>query len=64
MNQSQAITIDGMNYPLDGLSPSARETILSLQFVDARLQQLQNEWAVADTARLAYSAALKRELLK
>ena len=32
--------------------------------VALQIQQLQNEWAVADTARLGYQAALRGELLK
>jgi len=30
--------------------------------VEAQLQQLNNEWAVADTARLGYSRALAQEV--
>ena len=58
---SQTITIDGTNYDLDSLSQTARDTIASLQFVEEQIQQKQNEWAIADTARIAYTFALKRE---
>ena len=58
---TQTITIDGTQYDLDSLSQTARETIASLQFVEEQIQQKQNEWAIADTARFAYSNALKRE---
>ena len=34
----------------------------NLQFVDNQLMQLNNEWAVADTARIGYTNALKVEL--
>jgi hypothetical protein len=61
---TQTITIDGTQYDLDSLSQTARETIASLQFVEAQIQQKQNEWAIADTARFAYTNALKRELNK
>lgn len=61
---TQTITIDGTQYDLDALSQTARDTIASLQFVDAQIQQKQNEWAIADTARMAYSAALKRDAKK
>ena len=61
---SNTITIDGTDYELDSLSQTARETIASLQFVDEQIQQKQNEWAIADTARLAYSAAMKRDAQK
>lgn len=58
----QKITFDGKDYLLSDLSDAAREQLVNLQFVDAQLQQLNNEWAVADTARLGYSSALKVEL--
>jgi hypothetical protein len=58
---SKTITIDGTSYDLDSLSQTARDTIASLQFVEEQIQQKQNEWAIADTARIAYTFALKRE---
>ena len=58
---SKTITIDGTSYDLDSLSQTARDTIASLQFVEEQIQQKQNEWAIADTARMAYTFALKRE---
>lgn len=61
---TQTITIDGTSYALASLSQTARDTIASLQFVEVQIQQKQNEWAIADTARLAYSNALKREYKK
>jgi hypothetical protein len=35
---------------------------MSLSFVEEQIQQRRNELAIADTARLAYQAALKREM--
>ena len=64
MATDKTITIDGTSYDLDSLSQTARDTIASLQFVEEQIQQKQNEWAIADTARMAYAAALKRELKK
>ena len=61
---SNTITIDGTPYELDRLSQTARDTIASLQFVEEQILQTQNELAVADTARMAYAGALKRELQK
>ena len=58
------ITIDGVEYNLDDISDKAKEHLLSIQFVDARLQQLGNEWAVSDTARIGYTNALKAEFMK
>lgn len=64
MSESETITIDSVGYKLDDLSDAARSQLMNIQFVDAQIQQLNNEWAIADTARLAYTAALKRELAK
>jgi hypothetical protein len=61
MTLNKTITIDGTSYAVEALSKQARATLKSIQFVDAQIQQKQNEWAIADTARLAYTAALKRE---
>lgn len=56
------ITIDGIVYSLSDLSENVRAQIANITFCDERIQQLRSEWAVADTARLGYSAALKREM--
>ena len=60
----QKITIDDVEYNLSDLSDNARAQLANIQFVDAQIQQLNNEWAVADTARIGYTAALKAELDK
>lgn len=56
------LTIDGKTYDAGALSDAARAQIANIRFCDDQIQQLRNEWAVADTARLGYAAALKREL--
>ena len=58
----QTLDIDGKSYELNDLSDEAKAQIVNIQFVDNQLQQLQNELAVADTARIGYTNALKREL--
>ncbi len=58
------ITIDGIEYNLDDLSDNSKAQIASIQFVDTQIQNLNNELAVADTARIAYTNALKAELPK
>ena len=60
----QKVSIDGTEYILDDLSDNAKAQLLNIQFVDAQIQQLNNEWAVADTARIGYTRALKAELAK
>ena len=63
-NGEKKITIDDVEYKLEDLSDSAREQLTNIQFVDAQLQQLNNEWAVSDTARIGYTNSLKAELSK
>ncbi|NJD38484.1 MAG: hypothetical protein FIA89_09230 [Geobacter sp.] len=58
------ITIDERQYELDLLSSTAKEQLASLQFVDAEIQKLQAQLAVYQTARVAYSNALKAALPK
>ena len=58
------ITIDGIEYNLDDLSDNSKAQIASIQFVDTQIQNLNNELAVADTARIAYTNALKAGLPK
>jgi len=60
----QKITIDEVEYNLSDLSDNAKAQLANIQFVDAQIQQLNNEWAVADTARMRYTSALKAELAK
>ena len=56
------ITIDDTEYAVADLTEAARANIANIQFVDAQIQQLNNEWAVCDTARMAYTAAFSREM--
>ena len=66
MNQQSAdlITVDGVEYNINEMSDAAKAQLSNIQFVDHQVRQLQNEWAVSDTARLGYQAALKGEFLK
>jgi hypothetical protein len=64
MSDDQTITIDGKMYKLADLSEQARAQLANIRFCDERIQQLRNELAVSDTARMGYSNALKRELDK
>jgi hypothetical protein len=66
MNQQSAdlITVDGVEYNINEMSDAAKAQLSNIQFVDNQVRQLQNEWAISDTARLGYQAALKGELLK
>lgn len=56
------VTFEGTEYLLKDLSENARLQMNNIQFTDARIQQLSNELAVADTARIGYTNALKSEV--
>ena len=58
------IKIDDKEYDLNALSQEAKNQVASLQFVDAELARLNAQVAVCQTARNAYSAALKDLLPK
>ena len=63
MNEQAAIiTLDGRSHAVADLPDAARDVVISLQFVQARMQQLQGELAVSQTAHVAYARALKAEL--
>ena len=59
-----SITVDNKEYKVKDMTDDAKTQLLNIQFVDRQIQQLKNEWAVSDTARLGYMAALKGELVK
>ena len=61
---SEIMTVDDLDYKISEMSDPAKAQLSNIQFVNQQIQQLQNEWAVADTARLGYQAALQGELLK
>lgn len=57
-----SLTIDGKDYDSDALSDNAKAQLVSLQAVDRRIESLQEELAILQTARIAYGNALKTEL--
>lgn len=56
------ITLDDASYAVSDLTQMARETLQSIRFVEAKLQQLQGELAVSQTAHVTYARVLKAEL--
>ena len=56
------IKIDNMDYDIDTLSAEALAQLQSLQFCDSELARLQAQAAVLQTARMAYSTAVKAAL--
>ena len=64
MTENASITIDGKEYGLMDLSDVAKQQIANLQVVDAQIQHLQQQLAIAQTARSAYASILQVELPK
>lgn len=58
------ITVDGIEYNTEDLSDNGKAQLASLQFLEVQMNKLQNEIAVFQTAKAAYTAALKAELEK
>jgi hypothetical protein len=63
-DSKQTVTIDEVEYNIDDLSDEAKTQLLNLKFVDDKILQLNNEWAISDTARIGYTQALQKELAK
>ena len=58
------IKIDDKEYDFDKLSDEAKAQLISLQFCDQELQRIEAQAAAIQTARIAYSSALKELLPK
>jgi hypothetical protein len=58
------VTINNVDYDTDSFTDEAKAQLLSLQFCEIELQNLQAEAAAIQTARIAYGNALKAELEK
>jgi len=56
------ITIDGQEFDLTNMSEEAKAQLNNLQFVNEQILQRNNELQIAQTAKIGYSRALKREL--
>ena len=56
------ITIDGKEYESDELSDSAKQQLVSLQFVQTEIKRLESQIAVCKTAAVAYTNALKEQI--
>ena len=62
MTTDQTVSIDGVDYAIDSLSENAKAQLISLQAVDRRIVTVQEELAILQTARIAYSNVVKQEL--
>lgn len=58
MNLPEYVTINGTSYASAKLSDEAKTQLASVQAVDAEIARLQQQMAIAQTARNAYFSAL------
>lgn len=58
MNLPQYININGTSYASEKLSEAAKQQAINIQVVDAELARLQQQIAIAQTARNTYASAL------
>lgn len=63
-NLPGTITIDGTDYNVATLSDEAKTQIGNLRVTDQEIQRLNQQLAIAQTARAAYARALAAELPK
>ena len=61
-DKEQTVTIDGSEYNVADLSENARNQVFNLRVTDQEIQRLNQQLAIAQTARTAYARALKAEL--
>tara|TARA_R100000935_G_C2815400_1_gene157054 strand:- start:275 stop:484 length:210 start_codon:yes stop_codon:yes gene_type:complete len=64
MAEGQTIDIDGKSYEIEKLTDEAKNQLGNIQAVDAEIQRIDRQKAIAQTARNAYARALQEELAK
>tara|TARA_B100001093_G_C26079492_1_gene698008 strand:- start:176 stop:370 length:195 start_codon:yes stop_codon:yes gene_type:complete len=55
-------TVDGVEYDVNSSSDVVKNQLNNIKFVDELILQKNNELQIAQTAKIGYSRALKREL--
>ena len=61
-DKEPTITINEIEYKVSDLSDAAKANITNIQLVDQKISQAQQELAILQTARNAYSIALGEAL--
>lgn len=56
--------IDGVHYPVSNLTVTARQLILSIKDIDARMHEAKNLAAIFTRAKNSYVQGLKDEIIK
>ena len=58
------VTVNGKEYDTDTMSKEARDSMTNVKLCDDRIQELQRDLAITQTARAAFAQALKNALPK
>ncbi len=62
--QTQKVTVDGKEYPLDSLNDAAKNQLMNLRVADQKIASVQQELAMLQTARNSYAKVLAENLPK
>lgn len=57
--QGPKVTIDGVDYAVEDLSDKVKASLAGVRACDVKIQQLQQELSIVQTARSAYAGAVK-----
>ena len=60
----KTINIDGEKYTISSINDKIESQLDNLKFVDEQILQKNNEMQIAETAKIGYTRALKREIEK
>ena len=60
----EKVTIDGQDFDLTNASEEVKAQLENLNFVNQQILQRNNELQIAQTAKIGYTRALRRELDK
>ena len=63
-NYMSKVELDGIEYDVSNATETVKEQLTNINFVNELILQKNNELQVAQTAKIGYSRALKRELDK
>lgn len=58
----RVLTIDGVRYEHDKLSPAAKAQLANIRVVDQEIRRLQVQIAIAQAARVTFSRTLRDEI--
>jgi DNA repair ATPase RecN len=63
MSEKEIVTMDGVDYTVADLTDEGKALVESLKFVEQELVQMQARLAVLNTAKTAYAASLRNQLI-